>query len=1515
MRQFKRSKVSFSIFSGLLVVLLLTFTVAAIAAPMNGTSSSAAAAKTARLNAIVQRMLSNQPVSAQEKQEAYPLFLRAEHERDSHQPPTVANNGGPDAGGYYWIDNVTEPNGPTYSWVDISSTGTQVSVTSTDDGSCVLTNIGFSFPFYGTNYTQFTIGTNGWISFSGTYAGLGSGYYSNTALPASTQPHPALFVFWDDWYSTNMRYQVVNSQLVIEWVASTSFSGGSGTFTVEAILDPSGTIKYQYNTLGTSVSSATIGIQNAAGTTATQVNFNGSPAGTTPANGRAIFFYQLGQAGTPAPANNATNQPTNATLNWSAANAATGYDVYFNTFTPPTTLVSSNQVGLSYNPGALSATTQYYWQIVSRNAGGTNAGPVWNFTTGAGAAPNAPSGGFTSGATSSSLTVNWVDNSNNETGFPITSSTDGITYNPLTTAAANATTYNNTGLNSNTQYWYNVYSQNGGGTSVGFATANGWTLALTPGTPTLSSTGITAGTIALVNGGNNAGTQFAIYETGTGMYVQANGTLGASAVWQTAATWGATTTITGLLANTTYHVQAKARNGAAVETGMSGTLNFTTNGSYSLPFSQDFSGATFPPADWSIINPDGLDTWAHYVGSPSWATIDFWSYTNYPQDDYLVTPPINTVGVAAAEVDFNWSYYGAYTSSYNDGLEVKYSTDGGTTWTSFWSRYAQSTPSLPAGTGSGTTNPATSNYGLGAVSVPAGALGQSSVEFAWMGHNAYGPNLYVTNISIFSVTGPVIAATPVTLNFTNVIAGLPASNTTYIHNTGATNLHITNITATTASPNITSATVAPGDSVAVILTWTPASVTTLADNAVITSDATNNASLQIPLNGNSVNPLVAAPTTATFGTIAVGANSMVPIGITNNSTVSVDVTSLNLATDITANWVSFPHTIAPGATDQLQLTWTPSAPGALAGNELVNDAFGAVSIANSGTALEASLNNTSFSPPADVAGATFNFGVDFVSQTAGVVVDNIVVYVGAASYPLSYVSGTLPGTVHYSGSTALSTVGQTQIYYLATFHDGVNSGLTAQTPYPSGTMAGPDVLPAQVGGPDGFGYRFKTSAAPGGPVYNWVDISGTGALLNSFSSLDDGVATLSLGTFVFPFYGTNYSSVTIGTNGNIQFPSGSTQTTYINSTLPTATFAGPAICPLWDDFVLYSGVKYQDMGDGRFVLDWLGYHYSVNTDTMHIECILYANGNILVQCQTIHTPGTTSGTVGIQGATSGTNFLEYGDATVVPVPGSAILFYLGNPDIALSGNTVNYGYNLVGNPDLINVWVYSTGALPLGVSSVTSATATVVPSWSSNSINPGDSLLLGLTWTPTTSGALASYAVIASNALTSPSDTIWLNGNGYTPPGVPAITVTYDKVNSNANVAWSLPTGTVDGYKVYRETTSGLFNPTGPRLVATINGSANTSYLDANVTGHEYYRVTAFNAASSSSSSLSYRPGSSARNAHSGAALAQLSVKGMPTNTSVSAQLNPNLAWRSTGRTELNAVSKKTIVVSGRTNQ
>ncbi|CAN5800283.1 hypothetical protein BH11BAC3_BH11BAC3_33550 [soil metagenome] len=72
--------------------------------------------------------------------------------------------------------------------------------------------------------------------------------------------------------------------------------------------------------------------------------------------------------------------------------------------------------------------------------------------------PTAPGSLSYNSITTTSLKLNWTDNSANETAFVIYSSTDGINYTYLAQTSANATSYTATGLTSGTTYYHRVYA-------------------------------------------------------------------------------------------------------------------------------------------------------------------------------------------------------------------------------------------------------------------------------------------------------------------------------------------------------------------------------------------------------------------------------------------------------------------------------------------------------------------------------------------------------------------------------------------------------------------------------------------------------------------------------------------------------------------------------------------------------------------------------------------------------------------------------------------------------------------------------------------------------------------------------------------------------------------------------------------------------------------------------------------------------------------------------------------------
>ncbi|MFQ6092464.1 MAG: IPT/TIG domain-containing protein, partial [bacterium] len=86
-----------------------------------------------------------------------------------------------------------------------------------------------------------------------------------------------------------------------------------------------------------------------------------------------------------SPQDGQTGVAVNTTLSWSGGDPdgdAVTYDVYFGTSSPPP-LVKSNHTSFSYNPGTLTQSTTYHWQVVAKdNQVETAQGPEWSFTTG-----------------------------------------------------------------------------------------------------------------------------------------------------------------------------------------------------------------------------------------------------------------------------------------------------------------------------------------------------------------------------------------------------------------------------------------------------------------------------------------------------------------------------------------------------------------------------------------------------------------------------------------------------------------------------------------------------------------------------------------------------------------------------------------------------------------------------------------------------------------------------------------------------------------------------------------------------------------------------------------------------------------------------------------------------------------------------------------------------------------------------------------------------------------------------
>ncbi|CAG1008547.1 hypothetical protein ANRL4_03903, partial [Anaerolineae bacterium] len=125
----------------------------------------------------------------------------------------------------------------------------------------------------------------------------------------------------------------------------------------------------------------------------------------------------------------------------------------------------------------LSCNTTYYYRVRAYNASGNSD---YSNTANATTLLCAPSNLNATAASSTQINLSWTDNSNNETGFKIERSSEGLggadEWVQVATVGANMTVYFDAGLICNTKYYYRVRAYNAAGNSSHSNIANATTL-------------------------------------------------------------------------------------------------------------------------------------------------------------------------------------------------------------------------------------------------------------------------------------------------------------------------------------------------------------------------------------------------------------------------------------------------------------------------------------------------------------------------------------------------------------------------------------------------------------------------------------------------------------------------------------------------------------------------------------------------------------------------------------------------------------------------------------------------------------------------------------------------------------------------------------------------------------------------------------------------------------------------------------------------------------------------------
>lgn len=144
---------------------------------------------------------------------------------------------------------------------------------------------------------------------------------------------------------------------------------------------------------------------------------------------------------------------------------------------------------------------------------------------------------------------------------------------------------------------------------------------------------------------------------------------------------------------------------------------------------ETFEG-TFPPPGWSTscynaygsaygcwTKGDGYGTTGGFSGYNAQSI-----YGDYMLDTSLITPAFSTMGHNRVKLVFSGYFY--FYSGYGNICDLQYSTNGGSTWTTFktWGAYGNSEEE--------------------SIELPAGALGQANVMLRWLRYTSSYPYYY-----------------------------------------------------------------------------------------------------------------------------------------------------------------------------------------------------------------------------------------------------------------------------------------------------------------------------------------------------------------------------------------------------------------------------------------------------------------------------------------------------------------------------------------------------------------------------------------------------------------------------------------------------------------------------------------------------------------------------------------------------------------------------------------------------
>ena len=223
------------------------------------------------------------------------------------------------------------------------------------------------------------------------------------------------------------------------------------------------------------------------------------------------------------------------------------------------------------------------------------------------------------------------------------------------------------------------------------------------------------------------------------------------------------TPISATNGNHTLTIYTSLPNGAADDYLNNDTLYSyinVLNATSTLPFSEDFSSLTFPPAGWQVWNPNGgsANTWTRsgasgYTNSGS-AFFDDYNINQIGTLDELITPALDLGTTTDLQLNFKVAYavIDAVDVSTWDGLEIYVSGDGGKTYSLAYKKSGNQLATAPVTTDTFTAAPSQQSRWRDETIVlsPYVSAGQKMIV-KFRNVNAFGNNIYIDDIKISAI--------------------------------------------------------------------------------------------------------------------------------------------------------------------------------------------------------------------------------------------------------------------------------------------------------------------------------------------------------------------------------------------------------------------------------------------------------------------------------------------------------------------------------------------------------------------------------------------------------------------------------------------------------------------------------------------------------------------------------------------------------------------------------------------